>query len=76
MRNLSEMLLLLYIANMLLDFTLTAAKEEEESKQTLAATYKITNIRTPCQFLGIEIHYENDGSIALGQRVFIDSVLK
>jgi hypothetical protein len=70
------MLLLLYIDNMLLAYAPTAAKEAEEIKQALAATYKITNLRTARQFLGIEIHYDTDGSNSLGQRVFIDSVPK
>jgi len=70
------MLLLLYVDDMLLAYASTAAKEAEEIKQALAATYKITNLGTARQFLGIEIHYETDGSISLGQRVFIDSVPK
>jgi len=75
-RNLGEMLPLLYIDDMLLAYAPTAAKEAEEIKQALAATYTITNLGTACQFLGIEIHYDTDGLISLGQRVFIDSVLK
>jgi hypothetical protein len=75
-RNLGEMLLLLYVDDMLLAYTPTAAKEGEEIKQALAATYKITNLGTARQILGIEIHYDTDGSISLGQRVFIDSILK
>ena len=74
-RNLSEMLLLLYVDDMLLAYAPTAAKEAEEIKKALAATYKITNLGTARQFLGIEIHYSNNG-ISLGQRVFIDSILK
>jgi len=75
-RNLGEMLLLLYVDDMLLAYAPTAAKEAEEIKQALAATYKITNLGTARQFLRIEIHSDTDGSISLGQRVFIDSVLK
>jgi len=74
-QNLGEMLLLLYIDDMLLAYAPTAAKEVEGIKKALAATYKITNLGTARQFLGIEIHYESDG-ISLGQRVFIDSILK
>jgi len=66
-RNLGEMLLLLYVDDTLLAYAPTAAKEAEEIKQALAATYKITNFGTARQFLGIEIHYETDGSISLGQ---------
>ena len=75
-RNLGEMLLLLYVDDMLLAYAPTAAKEGEEIKQALAATYKITNRGTARQFLGIEIHHDTDRSISLGQRVFIDSLLK
>jgi len=67
--------LLLYVDDMQLAYAPTAAKEAEEIKKALAATYKITNLGTARQFLGIEIHYSNDG-ISLGQRVFIDSILK
>ena len=70
------MLLLLYIDDLLLAYAPTAAKEAEEMKQALAATYKITNLRTTHPFLGIEIHYDTDGLISLSQIVFIDSVLK
>ena len=66
-RNLGKMLLLLYVDDMLLAYAPTAAKEAEEIKQALVATYKITNLRTARQFIGIEIHYETDGSISLGQ---------
>jgi len=69
------MLLLLYVDDMLLAYGPSAAKEAEEIKTALAATYKITNLGTARQFLGIKIHYENDG-ISLGQRMFIDNILK
>jgi hypothetical protein len=75
-RSLGRMLLLLYVGDMVLAYAPTAAKEAEEIKQALAATYKITNLGTAHQFLGIEIHYETDHSISLSQRVFIDCVLK
>jgi len=70
------MLLLYYIDDMLLAYTPTAAKEADEIKMALAATYKITNLGTAHQFLSIEIHYKTDGSISLAQRVFIDTILK
>jgi hypothetical protein len=69
------MLLPLYIDDMLLAYAPSAAQDAEEIKTALAATYKITNLGTARQFLGIEIHYENDG-ILHGQRVFIDTILK
>jgi len=65
-RNLGEMLLLVYVDDMLFADALTAAKEAEEIKKALAATYKITNLGTAWQLLGMEIHYESDG-ISLGQ---------
>jgi len=73
-RNNSKMLLLLYVDDLLLPYAPSAAKEAEEVKTALAATYKITNLGTARQFLGIKIHYEN-GRILLSQRVFIDTIL-
>jgi len=61
---------------MLLTYPPQAAKEAEEIKTALATTYKITNLRTTRQFLGIDIYRLRDGTIGLGQRRFIDSVLK
>jgi hypothetical protein len=66
----------LYVDDMLLAYTPTAAKEAEEIKQALAAIYKSTNLGTAPQFLGIEMHYETYGSISPGQRLFIYSALK
>jgi hypothetical protein len=60
---------------MLLTYPPQAAKEAEEIKAALAATYKITNLGTARQWLGIEIHRSEDGTISLGQRRFIDLVL-
>jgi len=70
------MLPLLCVDDMLLAYAPTAAKEAEEIKQDLAANYKITNLGTARQFLGVKIHYHTDGLISVGQIVFIDSVLK
>jgi hypothetical protein len=61
---------------MLLTYPPHAIKEAEEIKTALAATYKITNLGTPRQFLGIEIFRNENGKISLGQGRFIDSVLK
>jgi hypothetical protein len=66
----------LYVDDMLLAYAPSAPKEVEEIKKALVTTYKITNLGTASQVLGIEIHYETDGSISLGQRVFIDTNLK
>jgi len=74
-RNLGEMLLLLYIDDMLLAYAPTVAHTLEEIKKAIATTYKITNLGTAQQFLRILIHFSNDG-ISLSQRVFIDSILK
>jgi hypothetical protein len=61
---------------MLLAYAPSAGKEAEEIKTALAATYKITNLGTARQFLGIEIHYDTDCSISLDQSVFIDTILQ
>jgi len=76
LRNLGKRLLLLHVDDMLMAYAPTAAKEVEGIKQALAATDKITNLGAACQFLGIEIHYKTDCSISLGQRAFIDSILR
>jgi len=69
------MLLLLYVDNMLLAYTPTAAKKADEIKQASAATYKITSLRTARQFLEIKF-YSNSNTMSLGHGVFIDSMLK
>jgi hypothetical protein len=74
-RNKGGILPLLYVDDMLLTYPPQAAKEAEEIKTALAATYKITNLGITRQFLGIEIYRHKDGTISLGQRQFIDSVL-
>lgn len=70
------MLLLLYIDNIRLAYGLTAAKVALELKLAFAATYKITNLRTPWKFLGIKINYETDVLIPIRYIVFIYSILK
>jgi hypothetical protein len=74
-RNVGNILLLLYVDDMLLAYAPTAAKDAEIIKAKLAEVYKITNLGPARQFLGIEIHQEN-GSISLCQKIFIDSILK
>jgi hypothetical protein len=61
-RNVGNILLLLYVDDMLLAYAPTAAKDAEIIKAKLAEVYKITNLGPARQFLGIEIHQEN-GSI-------------
>jgi len=75
-RNRSGILLLLYVDDMLLTYPPQATKEAEEIKTALAATYKIMNLGTARQLLGIEIYRSENGTISLGQGRFIDSVLK
>jgi len=52
-RNKSSILLLLYVDDMLLTYPPQAIKEVEVIKTALAATYKITNLGTARQFVGI-----------------------
>ena len=61
---------------MLFTYPPQAAKDAEEIKTALATTYKITNIGTIRQFLGIDIYRHKDSTIGVGQRQFIDSVHK
>jgi hypothetical protein len=71
-----DILLLLYVDDILLAYAAAAAKEVEEIKAKLAETYEITNLGPARQFLGIEIYHENDGSISISQKAFIDTILK
>ncbi|MDQ1487422.1 MAG: hypothetical protein QOJ62_3115 [Actinomycetota bacterium] len=71
-----DILLLLYVDDILLAYAAAAAKEVEEIKAKLAETYEITNLGLARQFLGIEIYHENDGSISISQKAFIDTILK
>jgi hypothetical protein len=71
-RNLGEMLLLLYVDDMLLAYAPTVANTLEEIKKAIAATYKITNLGTAQQFLRIVIHFSNDG-ISLLKRFHMET---
>jgi len=64
-----------------------ATKPVIEVKARLSQQYKITNHRPACQFVGIEIHHEENStgtgtstststSISLGQKAFITMILK
>jgi len=75
-RNGSGIFLLLDVDDMLLTYPQQATKEAEEIKTALAATYKLTNLGTAQQFLGIEIYRNENGTISLGHGRFINSVLK
>ena len=74
--NTGGILLLSSVDDMLLTCPPQAATEVEEIKTALAATYKITKLGTARHFLAIEIKRKLDGRIGLGQRPFINSVLK
>jgi len=75
-RNKGSILLLLYVDDKLLTYPPLLAKEGEDIKTALPATYKITNLGTTREFLG-NVRYRNkDVMIGLRQRQFIDSVLK
>jgi hypothetical protein len=56
--NFGEMLQLLYIDQMFLAYAPTAANEAEEVTQAIGPTFKITNLSTVGQFLGVQIHSE------------------
>jgi len=63
-QNKCSILLLLYVDDMLLTYSPQAPKEAEEIKTALAATYKLTNLGTVGQFLGIEIYQSENGTIS------------
>ena len=73
-------LLLLYIDDISMAYPSNAAAVVENIKAKLADKYRITNLGTVCQFLGIKITSDiadnNRRTISLGQRAFIESILK
>ena len=76
-----RILLLLYVDDMSIAYAGTAATIAKEIKRRLAEKYKVTNLGTAKQFLGIEISTETSGKqahkeISLGQKAYITSVLK
>jgi hypothetical protein len=69
---------LLYVDDILI---LTAPGDRSSAtaarlKTELERRFKMTNLGTASQFLGLEISYPGDGAIALGQRSYIDGLLR
>jgi len=57
--------------------TESATKAVIEVKAKLSEKYKITNLGPARQFLGIEIHHDENGTgISLGQKAYITTILK
>ena len=76
-----RILLLFYVDDMSIAYPGTAVTIAKEIKRRLAEKYKVTNLGTAKQFLGIEISTETSGKqaaeeISLGQKAYITSVLK
>ena len=75
-----RVLLLLYVDDMSIAYPSKAAAIAKEIKRKLAEKYKVTNLGTTKQFLGIEINSEINSEtskqISLGQKAYITSVLK
>jgi len=72
-------LILLYVddISMMYARTESASKAAIEVKAKLSEKYKITNLGPARQFLGIEIHRDENGTgISLGQKAFITTILK
>ena len=78
-------LMLLYIHDIPMLYSEDATKAAIEVKARLSEKYKITILCPACQFLGIEIHREENGTststctvtgISLGQKAFITTILK
>ena len=70
-------LMLLYVDDFSMLYPKHASKAAIEVKARLSEKYKITNVGPACQFLGTEIHREENGTgISLGQKVFITTILK
>jgi len=72
-------LMLLYVDDISMFYPEDATKAEIEVKARVSEKYKITNPGPAHQFLGIEIHREENGTstgISLGQKAFITTILK
>jgi hypothetical protein len=71
----ARMLLLLYVDDMSMAYSKAMSAAAADIKAKLGIKYKITNLGAARQFLGIEIT-RNGTDIALGQRAFIDTILR
>ena len=82
-------LMLLYLDDISMLYPEDMTKSEIEVMARFSETYKITNLGPARQFLGIEIHREENGisngtgsvtgtviGISLGQKAFITTILK
>jgi len=69
--------MLLYVDDISMLYPKDTTKAEIEVKARLLEKYKITNLGPERQFLGIEIHCEENGTgISPGQKAFITTILK
>jgi hypothetical protein len=64
-------LILLYVHDISMSYPEAATKAAIEVKAKLSEKYKITNLGTACQLLGIEIHCEDTG-ISLDPNIMLD----
>jgi hypothetical protein len=76
-------LMLLYLNNITMLYPEDATKAAIKVKARLSEKYKITNLSPARQFLGIEIHHEENSTgtspgtvISLGQKALITTILK
>jgi len=68
-------LLILYVDDLLIAHDGREGKGRE-IKRLLQAKYKMCDLGAVKRFLGIEIEREEDGSISICQRTYIDTILK
>ena len=69
--------MLLYVDNISMLYPEDATKVAVEVKTRLSEKHKITNLGPACQFLGIKIHIEENGTgISCAQKAFITTIFK
>jgi hypothetical protein len=68
--------ILLYVDDILILTAPGASATADRLKSELAHRFKMTDLGTASQFLGLEISYPGDGTIALGQSSYIAGLLR
>jgi hypothetical protein len=68
--------ILLYVDDILILTAPGASATADRLKTELAHRFKMTDLGTASQFLGLEISYPGDGAIALGQSSYIAGLLR
>jgi hypothetical protein len=71
-----DVLILLYVDDILLCYPDEAMDAAQRVKQALMKQYKMKVLDAAQQFLGLEISRRSDGTISLGQQAYVNTILK